>query len=38
MDILNDYFSTIIVDKFFRFDCQTDMEKRENLARCRDVS
>jgi hypothetical protein len=38
MDILDDYFSTITVDKFFCFDSQKDMEKRKNLARCRDVS
>ena len=28
---LKEYFSTIIVDKFFLFDCQKDMKKWKNL-------
>jgi hypothetical protein len=31
------YLSTITVDKFFLFDSQKDMEKRQKMARCRDV-
>ena len=34
---LLDYLSTMIVDKFFHFDCQKDMKNWENLARRHDA-
>ena len=38
IDFLERILSTVGVDKFFDFDCQKDIKKCKNLARCRDVS
>ena len=37
-DFLKRILSTMGVDKFFDFDCQKDIKKGKNLARCRDAS
>ena len=37
IDFLERILSTVGVDKFFNFDCQKDIKKCKNLARCRDV-